>query len=774
MRRSDALDRVTAEVRYADDVTPEGVLHGAVLYPESAPGILRSLDVQTALEMPGVAGIITAEDIPGSRRIGMVDRDQPALVAVGEAFRSLADPIGAVFADTREAARTARDAIVASIEPVPGVFSAADALADGAPTVAADKPGNIFYEGRLVRGDADAALESAATVVSGTFSTQRIIHGYMEPESGHAEPDGEGGVVIRYPSQTVFDDRDQVAEVLDLPKEKVRVIQLPTGGAFGGKEDLLLQHLLALGALKFGRPVKITLDRSESLTVVQKKHPAEFTARLGLDADGRITALTADIVTDTGAYASLGFDIVENMMAFVGGPYFIPELRINGRSVHTHNVMCGAMRGFGANQGNFVIESLLDMAARETGADPFEIRRTNALKPGLPTVTGHILEPGLPGILPVIDALESAVNQIGGNEVPAAPEGWKPGFGIACGVKNVGFGHGLPESAGARVELDADGTVMLSVTHHEYGQGALIGQARIAARALGLPMDRIEVRMPDTRLTPFTGATTASRQTFLSGNATLAACRNLLSDLCTRGAEQLGLDDPAVLVLDGDALATRDGSRRLPLAELGESFSAEHRAMMPDTVGFSEELMAMPGTGDVGGGDPRAGAAGAGDAAAAPANRRTHWAYAYGAQAAWTAVNPATGEVKVQKIITVSDAGEVLNARAVEGQQEGGVVMGVGYALSEEFPLDEGRPTVKNLAGCGLPRADAAPEIVNIAVEEPHPRGPFGAKGLAEAPSLATAPAIANAVFDAQGVRMTSLPMKKEKVKEALDGSENH
>ena len=322
-----------------------------------------------------------------------------------------------------------------------------------------------------------------------------------------------------------------------LPEEQVRVVQLPTGGAFGGKEDVLLQHILALAALKFQRPVKITLSRRESLQVVQKKHPSRFRVRLGLDGESRFTALTADILTDKGAYACLGFDIIENMMAFVGGPYYIPEVSINGLSVYTHNVMSGAMRGFGANQGNFVIESLVDMASRKTGMDPFDLRLKNALRPGLPTVTGHVLEPGMPGVAEVIDALRTAV---AGETPPVAPEGSSLGFGIACGVKNVGFGHGVPESAGARVLLNADGNVRLSVTHHEFGQGAMAGQARIASRALGIPVSRISVEGPDTAETPYTGATTASRQTFLSGNATLGACRNLISDLFDRGIRVYG------------------------------------------------------------------------------------------------------------------------------------------------------------------------------------------------------------------------------------------
>jgi len=747
LRRQEAAARVTGRLRYADDIIWDGMLIGRVLFSAEPHARLAALDTSAALQVPGVAGVITAEDIPGAARIGMIVRDQPALVGVCGEIRSIADPIAAVFAETRTAAEAALEAIRVDYEPLPGVFDPDAARQPGAPRVHPAAADNRFFQGRIERGDVDEALRTAEIVVSGEFSTSRVAHGYMEPESGLARPDGAGGVEIHYPTQTVFDDRAQVAEVLALPPDKVRLVQLPTGGAFGGKEDVIFHHLLALAAIKFQRPVKITLTREESLRVSQKKHGMHFEARLGLDRDGAFRALVVDILTDKGAYAALGYDIIENAMAFVGGPYFIPSVRIDGTSVYTHNVMAGAMRGFGANQANFVIESLVDMAAREIGRDPIEIRLQNALRPGLPTVTDHVLEAGIPG---VVESLQAAGSALGQQEVPRAAPGCRLGVGVACGVKNIGFGHGLPESAAARVELKADGSCLLAVTHHEYGQGATIGQARIAAEALGIPIDRITVKGPDTAVTPFTGASTASRQTFLSGNATLGACRRLLSDLLERAAAGLGVQDPAALCIDGDAVAVKGSDRRLPLSELGNRFSAEFRAFPPETRGF-------PANGEksrFGRPDFQ--------------SRRTHWAYAYGVQVAWVQVEEATGKVKVLKVLTVGDVGRVLNRRAVEGQQEGGVVMGVGYALSEAFESEQGRNITRTLRGCGLPTAQQAPEIVTIAVEVPHPWGPLGAKGLAEAPSLATAPAIANAVCDAVGVRMRHLPMTPAGILAAL------
>lgn len=744
VRMIEAAGKVTGRLKYADDIEWEGALYGKILFAGLPHARLSGLETGKALSLPGVAGAITAEDIPGSRRIGMVERDQPALVGLGDEIRSVADPIAAVFAETPEAAAAALDAVHADYGELPGVYTVEDACRAEATLVWKEKPGNIFYRGTIERGNPHDAMKQADIVVSDTFSTSRAAHGFMEPESGMARPDGKGGVEIHYPTQSVFDDQIQVSEVLGLPREKVRVVQLSTGGAFGGKEDVIFHHILALAALKFDRPVKITLTRRESLRVTQKKHPTRYKASLGLSKEGRFLSLIMDITADKGAYAALGFDIMENMMAFAGGPYFIPDVSINGCSVYTHNVMSGAMRGFGANQSNFVIESLVDMASRETGIDPVKIRLMNALRPGLPTVTDHVLEPGVPGVMEILEAAEEALKK---ESPPAIPAGFKPGFGIACGVKNVGFGHNLPESAGARAELREDGTCHLYVTHHEYGQGAAIGQARIASEALGIPLEKVVIHGPDTANTPYTGASTASRQTFISGNATLGACRELYSKLMEQASKVLGALEPADLSLDGDSIAVKTGGRRVSLRELGGAFSAEFRSFPPKTDGFLEK-----GKKSAYGNEEFT-------------SRRTYFAYAYGLQAAWVAVEPETGKVKVLKVLTVGDVGRVLNRRAVEGQQQGGVVMGIGYALSETFKTDKGQNLTRTLKDYGLIRADEVPDIMTLAVEVPHPWGPLGVKGLAEAPSLATAPAIANAIYDAVGVRYKDLPITVEMIK---------
>jgi len=747
LSRSAAKLKVTGQIQYADDIVEENMIYGRVIFASYPRARLTHLDFSQAEKVPGYTGNITAIDIPGSHNIGMIVRDQPAMVGIGEESKSLADPVAAVFANSPAAANAAFEAVKSEWEELPGVFTIEEAKADGAPLVHSEKPGNLFFHNSLKRGDVEAEIKRAQVMVQGRFSTSRVIHGFMEPEAGLAEPDGNGGVVIHYPTQTVFDDRAQVAEVLALPKEKVRMVQLPTGGAFGGKEDVIFHHILGMASLKFNRPVRIKLSREQSLTVCQKRHPAWFDCSLSVDKDGQFIALKAKVESDKGAYATLGYDIMENIMSFIGGSYLIPAVDVDVKSYYTHNVMSGAMRGFGANQSNFVIESLIDMAAAKLGIKGFELRLKNALKPGLPTITDHVLEPGVPGVTEVIEALQKAVSE---TTPPQPAPGRKLGFGIACGVKNLGFGHGLPESAGAKVELLPDGQINLKVTHHEYGQGAIMGQARIASEILQVPIDRIQVSMPDTSSTPYTGASTASRQTFISGKATMEACERLKSDIFERAAARMGIVDPAVLTIDNDVIRDRSSGESIALSDLGDRFSSEQRAFPPDTIPFREHgQVSNYGSKDF-------------------SNRRTHWAYAYGAQAAWVELDEESGKINVLKIITVNDVGRILNRRAVEGQMEGGAVMGLGYALSEEFRLEKGRNATKNLRECGLPKAKDAPEMVCRPVEVPHPWGPLGIKGLAEAPSLATAPAIANAFADASGSRVYDLPMTPERVKAAL------
>jgi CO/xanthine dehydrogenase Mo-binding subunit/aerobic-type carbon monoxide dehydrogenase small subunit (CoxS/CutS family) len=744
--KPDAISLATGETLFTDDLTVEGMLHGKILWAAHPSAQILGVDTSAAEALPGVVRVLTAKDIPGQNICGLVILDQPAIAA--DRVRSIADPVAAVIAETEEAAKRALAQIRVDYRVLPGVFTPEEAARPDAPKV--HEQGNLFHQAQILRGDVDEAFARCAVVIEHTYTTPRVEHGFLEPESGIGFPTEDGGVLIRMGTQTVFDDRAQVARILGLPEEKVRVVQMPMGGAFGGREDLIIQQFLGLGALLCQRPVKITLTREESLRCHQKRHPAIMRFKTGADAAGRLLAVEADVTLDTGAYASLGLDILENTVEFACGPYYVPNIRVQGESWFTNNVLSGAMRGFGVNQVAFALESNLDEIARALGMDPFELRLLNALEDGLPTAADHLLEPGMCGVKQTLLAAREALAQL---ELPQPAPGKRIGVGVASAVKNIGYGHHIPESAGAIVELDSGGVLTIWHSQHEYGQGADAGLVRLAAEQLGIPPDRVHVIGPDTALTPVTGPTTASRQTFLTGKALLLAVNDLKDQAFGHAAETLETA-PGSVRLVGAELVDAASGRAMPIAALGERLRVGRTYTPPDTdalpsaslrTGLNEERSR------VGSANFR--------------SRVSFYCYAYSTQVAVVEVDERTGDVRVLTVIAANDVGHAINPGAIVGQIEGGVMMGLGFALSEEYVVREGYNLTDSLHKCRLPGADETPEVIPLIVEVPHPYGPLGVKGFAEAPSLATAPAILNAVYDAVGVRIRDLPARREKIK---------
>jgi aldehyde oxidoreductase len=739
--REEAIKKVTGTCRYADDIEMDGMLYGVILWAAHPHAKIISIDTSAAEAVDGVVMVLTAKDIPGKNQAGLIVRDQPAIA--DKKTRYIGDSLASVFAETLEIAEIARDKIQVEYEVLPGVFSPQEAAKPDAPRVHDD--GNLVKHAAIVRGDVDQAFAMCEVVIEGSYSTPFVEHAFLEPESAIALPDGDGGVVLQIGSQTIFDDRTQLSEILGLPESKIRVIQAAQGGSFGGKEDLILQQHLTLAALRTDRPVKITLTREESLRVHPKRHPAWIRYKTGADKDGHILAIEADIILDAGAYTSLSIDVLENTVVFAAGPYYVPYLRIEGNAWYTNNVPCGAMRGFGVNQVAIGLEQQIDAMARALDIDPFEFRTINAVVAGLPTGADHVLEEGVDGIKETIQAAQQVFHQ---TELPAEADGKQIGVGVASAVKNVGYGHGIAESARAIVRLNSSGEVQLCVTHHEYGQGGWAGQIKIASNELGLPVEQIEITNPDTAVTPRTGPTTASRQTFLTGNAVVLACRALKEEVFGRAAEVLDVA-PEGLSLQGSRVIAKESGNEVELKELGEQFVVEKRYNSPPTDQMLEDESSHYGESDF-------------------RSLVTHVMYSYTTQVAIVEVDPKTGAVKVLKIIAANDVGKALNPQVIKGQIAGGVMMGLGYALSEHFQIDQGINLTDSLHKARVPTADTTPEIIPVIVEVPHPFSPQGLKGFAEAPSLATAPAILNAIFDAVGVRIRDIPADKEKVRAAL------
>ncbi len=735
--RRDAINLASGRTQFADDIVLPDMLHGKVRWADHPYAHILAVDTSAAAAVPGVVTVLTARDVPGRNAFGRVIPDQPAFA--DDVVRYIGDPVACVFAETAAAAEEACRLVRVDYEVLPGVFSPEAAAHPDAPRL--HERGNLLKEVRVHRGHVDEAFAHCAVVVEDSYTTPFVEHAYLEPEAGLALPDKDGGVTLLVPTQAAWDDRRELAAILALPREMVRVKQLPIGGAFGAKGDVHLHRFLALGALRTGRPVKMTLTREESLRTHAKRHASKMHVKLGADANGKLQAIQTHVVLDGGAYASTSGGILEAGCVINTGPYFAPNLELHGQVWYTNNIIGGAMRGFGAPKIAFAIESALDDLAHRLGLDPFELRLRNALDVGLPNVVDHVQEPGVVTIKQTILAARQALQQI---KIPRAEGTKRIGIGVASMTKTVGVGRGTSETAGAIVELDAEGMCHVHSGYCEMGQGALPMLLGLVTAELGLPPERVHVLLPDTSLAPETSPSTASRQAFMTGNAAVLAARELRTELSHRAADSLDAR-PDDIRVDGAFLVDSASGRRMPLVALGERFTVEQQYRPPATEALPPGGQSTWGTPDF-------------------RSRSTNWCYDYGTHVAIVEVDTATGVVRVLKYIAVHDVGKALNRTAIEGQIEGGVMMGLGYALSEEFIVQNGINLTDSLHKCRLPMADQAPEIISVILEIPHPLGPLGAKGFAEAPTVPVAPAILNAIYDAVHVRITSLPATPEKV----------
>jgi xanthine dehydrogenase molybdenum-binding subunit len=679
--RYEARELALGDRPYVDDMTFPGMLHGAVLLSEHPRALVKSIDISRARDIEGVVAIVTAADTPGKRHQGLIYDDWPIFVAEGEETRYVGDVIAAVAAVDRRTARRAAEAIAVDYEIRPPVTDPEQALLPDAPRL--HKKGNLLSTSEIRRGDVDSALAASAHVVSETFQTQFIEHMYLEPEACVVVPEADR-LVVYSQGQGVFDDRRQIASFLGLPVEKLLVQLVTNGGAFGGKEDMSIQAQTALLAQTTGSPVKMTLSREESLRLHPKRHPIRMCYTVGCDSEGHLTAVRAHMIGDKGAYASVGSKVLERAAGHCTGPYKVDNVEVVSRAVYTNNPPCGAMRGFGANQAAFAIESLLDMLAEKVGIDGWEMRYRNALDVGDRFCTGQTLEAsvGLKKTLEAVKDLYRAARFAG----------------IACGIKNVGIGNGMPEYGKAMLVVRAGGAVDIHTGYTEMGQGLFTLLQQTACEETGLPLSMFSFVSADTRFNLDCGQTTASRGTFLGCLGVQEAARKLKADL-DRG---LSLKDLEGTTYYGEVL-------------LDDTTSLEARAEKP----------------------------------------RTHFAYGFATQ---VVILDDDGHLK--KVVAAHDVGRVMNPVLLEGQIEGSIHMGLGYALTEEFRVEDGIPQTMTVNSLGLLRARHMPEVELIMIEDRHPQGPYGAKGVGEIGLVPTAPAVAAALYKYDGIRRVTLPMK--------------
>jgi xanthine dehydrogenase molybdenum-binding subunit len=656
------------------------MLHAALHLTAHARADVRAIDTSVAAAAPGVVAVLTAADVPGELRVGLIHKDWPVMIPVGGRTSYAGDVIAVVVAATRDEARAAAELVDVEYEVHVPVTDPVAAVEPGAPIAVWGTDTNVLSTTTYARGgDVEAALATSAHVVEDVFTTQRIEHAFLEPESTVAVPSGAGDMRTLHVysgGQGVWDDRNDIARVLDVPRERVTVELVSNGGAFGGKEDMSNQAHAALAAWVLDRPVKCTLSREESLRMHPKRHPLRLAYRAGCDADGRLTALHVRAIGDSGAYASVGMKVLERAAGHAAGPYRWGAIDVETVAARTNNLVCGAFRGFGANQAQFATEGVLDRLAELAGLSGWEIRKRNVVRPG---------DAG--GAEACLDAIRDDYE---------AARGAGKAVGLGLGLKNAGLGNGFREVCGAVVRFRSD-TGRVEVRHGwtEMGQGVHTVALQVAAQELGIEPDRIDVVVDTTRELGF-GQTTGSRGTLMTAGSVKQAC---------------------------------DAARAAGFAP-DVDHHGEH------VVDWTHHL-----------GDPD------------HPNPTIHSCFSYAAQM----VVMDRGSGSIERVVAVHDVGKAVNPLLVEGQIEGSVHMGLGYALSEDFPTDSatGFPTNMTLRSLGILRAKDVPPIDVRLVEVPQPRSPYGIKGVGEIGLVPTAPAVAAALHDLDGTWRTSLPMRR-------------
>ena len=680
MQRVDAREKVLGTGEYPDDLYLDAMIYGSAVRAEYPRARVLAIHTDEAKALPGVIGIFTAEDIPGSVKVGHLKQDWDTMIPVGKTTHYIGDAICLVAAETPEILEEAKKLIRVEYEQLEGVFDPCEAMKEDAPLVHEGSETNILAHEHLVRGNADEVIARSKYKVTRHYETPWTEHAFLEPETAVAMPFDGDGVFIYSTDQGTYDTQHECMAMLGLPPEKVIVENKLVGGGFGGKEDVSVQHHAALIAYLTKRTVKVKLTRKESIMIHPKRHPFYMDVTSACDEEGRLTALKAVVVSDTGAYASLGGPVLQRACTHAAGPYNFQTIDIDGKAVYTNNPPAGAFRGFGVTQTCFASEMNLNLLAEMVGITPWEIRYRNAVRPGEVLPNGQIADPAT-GIAETLEAVKEIYDS-------------EKYVGIGCAMKNAGVGVGLPDWGRCRL-LVKDRHVEIHAGASCIGQGLGTVLTQVLSETAGLTLDQIAYMPPNTANAPDSGTTSGSRQTLVTGEA------------CRRAAEDL-------------KAAMKDKT----LAELeGQDFMGEYLA--------KTDAMGTP-----------------------VPNPVSHVAYGYATQ---MCVLNEDGTIK--KMVAAHDVGKAVNPISVEGQIEGGVVMGMGYALTEQYELDHGIPKSK-FGTLGLFKADKVPELDSIVVEKPGIDVAYGAIGIGEITSIPTAPAIADAYYRLNGEFQTVLPLK--------------
>ena len=689
--KHEAKELALGDRGYIDDMRLPGLMHASLVFTKHARAEILSINTSKAMSRPGVRAVFTAADIPGELMMGIIYKDWPVMIPVGGFTSYAGDVLAIIVADSRLNARSAIDDVVVEYNPLTPITDARNAIASN--DIAVWKTdSNILSKSTYKRGDAEVAIASSTHVVCQTFETQRIEHAFLEPESTLAVPsiseDKVRKLHVYSGGQGVWDDRNDIARLLAIANEQVTVTLVSNGGAFGGKEDMSNQAHVSLAAWLLNEPVKCTLSREESFLMHAKRHPIEMTYEAACDQDGKLTALRVRAIGDSGAYASVGMKVLERMAGHASGPYQVPNIDVEAIAVRTNNPICGAFRGFGANQAQFAMEGVLDRLAEKVGISGWQIRSRNVIRPGMVWGPGQIMDDGCLGA-------ELCLNEIKPAYDAAVASGKAVGLGL--GLKNSGLGNGFKEISKAIVRFKSNGRIEVRHGWTEMGQGINTVAAQVAVEELGVDAKLIDVIVDTTRELGF-GQTTGSRGTLMGAGAVKSACQAAIAANRVQDVDHVG----------------------------------EYRVDWTNKLG-------EPGV----------------------TNPIIHSTFSYAAQM----VIMDRETQKIEKVVAVHDVGRVVNPTLCEGQVEGSVHMGLGYALTENFPSDPetGFPINKTLRSLGILRAKDVPPIEVKLLESPQPNAPYGIKGVGEIGLVPTAGAVASALHQLDGQWRSKLPMRQEK-----------
>lgn len=675
----DGYDRATGQSKFVADFKIPQMVYGALKFSDHPRARIVNIDLDPAKKLPGVIRVFDWHDIPGERITGHLIDDWPLMVKKGEITRYIGDVLAGVVAETEQIAREACNQIKVDyeiLEPLTDPIKAEDS------SIQIHENGNLLNKTTFQRGeDIDFVFRESAHVVSATYQTQAVEHAFLETEAALAQPWKKDGIQVYVQSQGIYDDQELISRILNVPVTKIDVTLIPSGGAFGGKEDLTVQGHAALFSYHLKKPVMVRLDRNESIRMHPKRHPLVMHYTLGCDTKGKLTGLKAEILGDTGAYASLGPAVMNRAAGHAGGGYFIPHVDVVSKALYTNNIPCGAMRGFGVNQVTFAMESAMDELCEKGGFDRWQFRFDNALEHGLLTTTGQKLAGGVglkETLLAVRDDFQSAKYA-----------------GIAVGIKNVGFGNGLVDESEVKIIIRSESEIELHHGWTEMGQGIDTIAIQMFCQETGIDSPEIVTIKHTTTAEITGGTTTASRGTYLLGNSIIEACKQIKQDLTQHSLADLS----------------------------GKTYFGKWVCDWTNNPGEQEKII-------------------------------THVAYSYATQ-----VFILDDQGKLEKVVAAHDVGKAINPVLLEGQIEGGVVMGIGYAYSESLPYENGYLKHARFGKLGLPRIKQIPEIDIRIIEVEDPYGPYGAKGIGEIGLVPAAGAAANALYQYDKKRRYSLPL---------------